>query len=167
MKTHNVKLETWDGEYIKAPDFCPYKAYKVKGERESYEQGYVIHPSTCALCKLCNFVSTSSKDFPEPLPSKFVEYLTLINEETSASILKQNSFLRKKDRIPLAILINPEVFNMMLKLVYKDDEDIYKQVYSYYLTNETPICFILGCPVYFSRKLTKSKVMVVGEVEWK
>ncbi len=164
---YEVKLESWDGEYIKAPDFCPYKVYKERGEGESYEWSFVIHPSICNICRLCNFIP-SFIDIKNDLRTvKFVEYLTLINKEVATSIFNQNSFLRKKDRIPLAILINPEIFEMMLKLVYADNEEKYKQAYTYYINNEIPLCYILGCPVYLSRKLTKSKIIVIGEVEWK
>lgn len=163
----NVKLEVWgEGPYIKAPDFCPYKVYKDKGEGEEYERSYVIDPSVCAICKLCNFTQDSFDVKKELKINKFVEYLTLLNTEVSTSIVNQNSFLKKKDRIPLAILISPIIFDMMLKLVYKDNLKLYEKIHSYFLTREVPICFILGCPVYLSRKLTKSKVMVVGEVEW-
>ena len=164
----NVKLEIWKkGPYIKAPQHCSYKFEDSYGEGDGYEKSFVVNPSLCFLCKLCQFESNIQVDKLEIKVEKFITYLTFTNTEVSVSINNQNFYLKKQDRIPIAILINPEVFDMMLKLVYKDDEFVYSHVHTYILNNEIPICYILGCPVYLSRKLTKSKVMVVGEIEWK
>ena len=165
-----VELVVWNtGPYIKAPEFCPYKFTEInENERPNKDKMFVdiVHSNLCPICKICDFTtSTLEKPF-ELKTSEFVEYLTLVNEEVSTLINTQNSYLRKKDRIPLAILINPEIFDMMLRLTYTTTEE-YSQVRAYILNNEIPICFILGCPVYLSRKLTKTKVMVIGEFEWK
>lgn len=177
---NKVKLEIWKkGSRIIAPDFCPYKVQEKDVHREYTSKGdgyslisddleiFTVNSSLCPLCKLCNFIPNTIDKETELRTDKFVEYLTLVNEEVATLINNQNFYLRKKDRIPLTILINPEIFDMMLKLVYKDNIEEYNKVHSYFINNEIPICFILGCPVYLSRKLTKSKVMVIGEIEWK
>ncbi len=173
-----VKLEVWKkGPFIIAPSHCPYKVQEKDVHREytSKMDGYslvvedldvfTVNSSICPLCKLCDF--TLPKEEIEFKTEEFVKYLNLINTNISVSINNQNYYLKKNERIPLIILINPSVFDSMLNLIYKDDKDTLYKVKSYFLTNESPICHILGCPVYLSRKLTKSEVMVVGEVSWK
>jgi hypothetical protein len=157
----NILLEVYkNGPYIKAPDYCPYKFY----ENESLN---IVHSSLCPLCNLCKFDPFIKKlDELDLKTSEFINYLTLLNTEVSTMINNQNYFLQSKGRLPLVILINPEVFDSMLKLSYRDDFDMYNSVHSYFLNTGSPICFILGCPVHFSRKLTQSKVMVVGEFKW-
>jgi hypothetical protein len=157
-----VKLEVvGTGPYIKAPSHCPYALL----DKSFVSQILTVNSSICPLCKLCDF--TLPKEEIEFKTEEFVKYLNLINTNISVSINNQNYYLKKNERIPLIILINPSVFDSMLNLIYKDDKDTLYKVKSYFLTNESPICHILGCPVYLSRKLTKSEVMVVGEVSWK
>jgi len=162
-----VKLEVWKvGPHIIAPEHCIYRYWDSSGEGGcNYKEAYIVHPSVCSICKLCDFTS-DIKDLTLYV-DKFINYLTLVNTEVSTSINHQSFFLRKNDRIPLFILINPEIFDSMLKWSYQEEDEIYQKVHAYYLNNEIPLCYILGCPVYLSRKLTKSKVMVVGEIEWK
>jgi hypothetical protein len=163
-----VKLETWKtGPYIIAPDHCPFKFWDSYGEDESYKGSLVVHSSFCPLCKLCNFTPAILRPEIDIKTEEFIKYLTLINTKVSVSINNQNYFLRQKDRIPLVILISPEIFDSMLNLVYRDNLEVLNQIKSHFLNNEVPLCHILGCPVYFSRKLTKSNVMVIGEIEWK
>lgn len=144
------------GPYIIAPDFCPYK---VSEDVDIF----IVHSNFCPLCKKCNF----TQFLLNLKTQEFINYLTLINTEISSSLQRQLSYLRKQNRIPLSILISAEVFESMLKLVYEGDTTGYTNVKSYFLNNELPICYLAGCPTYFSRKLTKSKIMVIGEVIWK
>ncbi len=164
----NVKLEAWKtGPYLVAPDHCPFKFWDSYGEGLNYRGEQVVHSSFCSLCKLCSFTAAILKPELDIKVNEFVNYLTLLNTKVSVLINNQNYFLRQKDRIPLAILISPEIFDSMLNVVYKDDSVLLLQVKAHFVNNESPLCHILGCPVYFSRKLTKSDVMVVGEIEWK
>jgi hypothetical protein len=179
----DVKLEVWKtGPYIIAPDYCPYKKQEKDVQMELTENAlngggyyfndidtgiYTVHSSICSLCKRCNFTSTTLKPEMDIKTEEFVKYLTLINTKVSVSINNQNYFLRQKDRIPLVILISPEIFDSMLNLIYRDNNELLNQVKSYFINTESPFCYILGCPVYFSRKLTKSNVMIIGEIEWK
>lgn len=163
-----VKLELWkNGPNIIAPEHCPYRWWDSFAEGgANYKEAWVVHPSLCMLCKVCQFETCT--DIEEIFkPAEFVTYLTLLNEKVASVINNQNYFLQKNDRIPLAILISAEVFDSMLKLVYNNNVESYQKVRAYFLTHEKPLCYILGCPVYLSTKLTKSKAMVVGEVEWK
>jgi len=166
---NKIKLNVWKtGPYIEAPDFCPYKFWDSYGEEASNRrQEFIVHSSLCTLCKLCDFTPALLKPEIDIKTEEFIKYLTLINTKISTAINNQNYFLRQKDRIPLAILISPEIFDSMLNLVYRDNLETLNQVKAYFINNEIPLCYLLGCPVYFSRKLTKSDVMVVGEVEWK
>jgi hypothetical protein len=162
---YDVELEVVKDNIIKAPIHCPYKYKFSKGEGEFYEEIFVVNSSICTLCRLCNFKSKLSIDIKE---KEFVKYLTYQNEEVYDSILRQSSYLRKNNRIPLIILISPVVFDCMINFVYRDySQEDRNAIKSYFFTKEKPICYILGCPVYLSPKLTKSSIMVVGEIEWK
>lgn len=164
-----VQLQVYKGSFIIAPSHCPYK----EQEKDPYvglnglinKDVFTVNSSLCPLCKLCKFVVPES--MVEGNSEDFVRYLTLLNTEVSISINNQNFFLRKNDRIPLMILISPELFDMMMNVTYVNSPESISAVKSYYLNNESPLCYLLGCPVYLSPKLTRSKVMVVGEVEWK
>lgn len=147
-----------NGPYIKAPSYCPYKFYD--------NSRWCVHSSLCPLCKMCEFEPDSFERGIELKTDEFIKYLTLINTQVSKSINGQIRYLQKENRIPLVILISPEVFDSMLKLIYRDDIEMYNLVHSYFLNKEIPLCYISGSPVLLNRKLTKSTVQVVGEIEW-
>ena len=158
-----VKLEViGTGPYIKAPEHCPYAAVDT-----SYSDILTmsVNSSICPLCKLCDF--SLPKESLDIKTEEFVNYLTLLNTSISISINNQNYFLRKNDRIPLVVLISPSILDSMLNVIYLNNPEMLYKVKAHFLSSESPLCYILGCPVYFSRKLTKSEVMVVGEVSWK
>lgn len=159
----DVKLNIWNnGPYIVAPSHCPYSYVDDLATKTK-----IVHPSLCPLCKLCNFTPLEINNELDLKTEEFKKYLTFINTDISTSINNQNYYLQKNNRIPLQILISPEIFDSMLNLVYRDQPEILPKIKAHYINNETPLCYLLGCPVYFSRKLTKSKVMVVGEIAWK
>jgi hypothetical protein len=178
-----VKLEPINnGPYIKAPDFCPYKIMRENGftvfeNLIIKEQGMkpwdgipVVNSSLCPLCRQCEFVSDldfeALSDVSQEERQSFITYLTYTNSRVSSNISRQSVYLAKEDRVLLAIMLSPETFDEMLKSTVSD-ENRRKKITSYYVNVEIPLCYILGCPVYLSRKLTKSDVQVVGEVLWK
>lgn len=175
-----VKLHPFNnGPYIVAPSHCPYK-FEETVNSNMYSVGIdsggitssssfvsIVNSSLCPLCKLCEFTPDVIDKGLEIKTREFENYLTLINESVSKSISGQIFYLQKENRLPIAILISPETFDSMLKLAYREDVDQYNLAHSYFLNNEVPICYVSGCPVYLSRKLTKSSVQVVGEIEWK
>lgn len=165
-----IKLEQFrEGPYIKAPSFCPYASSSNTGLTDSGSTK-IVHPSLCPLCKICRFVPEldSSRGLPPTQQEQeaFATYITNTNLKLSASISGQSLYLSKGDRIPLVVLISFSALKDMLQATVS--EDVRRQeLLGLYTTYEQPVCHVLGCPVYFSRKLTKSAVQVVGEIEWK
>ena len=158
----NVPLIVYkNGPQILAPDHCPYsELVDVNID--------IVHPSMCPLCKLCNFIS-NTEDTSVPTLAEidaFQTYLNYSNKQASSSLLAQIQYLSKNDRIPLAILISDELLNAMLRFTIGDDSRI-SVIKAFVLNKQHIICHIAGSPVYYSRKLTRSKIQVVGEVEWK
>jgi len=170
----NLKIKN-RGPFIVAPIHCPYKVQEQDIKFDSYQNEqadtdkeiFTVNSSICPLCKLCEFIPEINDTQLVLNTEGFTKYLTLLNEEVSKSIRGQVLYLQKENRLPIAILISPVIFDSMLKLTYKDSQDQYYLAYSYFINNEVPICYITGCPVYLSRKLTKSLIQVVGEVEWR
>jgi len=146
--------------YIFAPDFCPYKIYPGIDHP-------VVDASLCPLCKICTFVP-ETVDLADPMENEREEFGKHLLSDTSisSSISGQREFLIRQGRIPLALLISPTVFDDLLKKVV-NDKSRREKLHSYFLLNESPLCTVSGVPVYFSRKLTKSNVQLVGEIEWK
>lgn len=154
-----VKLEVYrQGPYIKAPEHCPYKYTEFDAPG--------VNSSLCPLCKLCDFTVDNVEEL-KLLSTECANYLTLLNEDVYRSITKQSNYLVKQNRIAVAILISAELFDMMINIVYRNEsKEQRKLVRAHFINNLSPICFILGSPVYLSLRLTKSQVQVVGEVEW-
>ena len=167
MKTVNVKLKKYY-KHIIAPEHCPYQSPAASVYGDKVDSTGVVSPLLCLLCKLCEFTpdGVDLSEFSGLIKDKFVRYLIEDNYEVSASISGQNQYLRKEARLPLVILISSEVLDKMLIHVFPVIEERMK-VHSLILLNEVPLCYILGCPVYFNRKLTRSSIQVVGEIMWK
>jgi len=155
--------------HIIAPDYCPYKEEIPNVYGNEVDKRDIVSPILCSLCKICDFVPGGNIVIEEPTKDdreKFVKYLTQINIKVSTAISGQFQYLSKKDRLPIALFISPVVFNNMLDYVYVDNPKKQK-VFEFFLKEETPICYIIGCPVYLSRKLTKTPAQLVGEANWK
>ena len=183
----NVKLEiVGQGPYIKAPDFCPYKfsdypsnlQLSIKtsaGELHSVPNSqilYTIHPSMCVICKYCTFVSEFEESSRDPLPIQayereaFIKYLVEFNSKIANDILLQHKYLLSKFRTPFAIFISPTLLANMLEYCgMQETRKLVIQNIVFY--KEQPLCTIVGCPVYVSRKLSRVPVQVVGEIKWK
>ena len=122
----------------------------------------------CPLCKICTFVPAGEMDLPEITASErqaFIDYL--MKEPKLASMISgQHAYLLKEDRIPLAVLISAQVLDGMLVVAIPQEN---RRLFAHrcVITGEEPICHVLGCPVYFSPKLTRSLIQVVGEVSWR
>lgn len=149
---------------IEAPSFCPYAEVNTsKGKVER-----TISPIICSVCKICTFVP--SIDMPLELnieeKNRCKEYLTSFNGRLSNIINKQISYLLNKERSPLAILITANTLQNMLEYAIENKKRR-DALFHYFIEEESSLCSIHGCPVYFSRKLTLSIIQVVGEVEWK
>lgn len=111
--------------------------------------------------------STPIVDAPTGEESKqIVTYLIETNKELSASIAGQITYLRKMDRSPLSILLSFAAFEAMLNALGYDLARR-ERIKAFVAIAEASIAYIAGCPVYVSRKLTKTPVQVVGEVDWK
>jgi len=152
------------GPFIEAPSHCPYSSMGVK----TGEFPLVVNSVICPICKICEFIPEDfSEDFLSDLDKeKVINYLSEFNSKVASSISGQMLFLSKEHRMPLVILISPKLFEQLLQYVCEEKEKKQK-LFNYFLQTETPICYILGCPVYLSRKLTKSSVQVVGEISWR
>jgi|GEM_PF-2894517 hypothetical protein len=172
-----VPLQIDNTGNVIAPDFCPYKV-------PQYEYGvinapclqptgkFVVRPGVCCVCKKCEFipdVDVVEASLPTQVErEKFQEYLAHTNLKTSTSLSGQHQYLMKQDRLPIAIFISRTLYDEMVKSVI-EDEKRRRSLLGYFLTEESYICLchVLGCPVYLSKKLTKSNIQVVGEIEWK
>jgi len=156
-----VKLELHNNNFIKAPDFCVYSNY---AEDCDYK---IVNASICTLCKKCDFISEVSNDFSISLDDMDKIKTSIIsNKSLMESFMKQINFLQKKDRIPIAAFIS---FSSLQNVICSIFDDNYSNKIINYIINavESPLCIVYGIPLYFNRKLTKSEIQVVGEVEWK
>lgn len=163
-----VKLQRFqDSDLIIAPDFCPYRFFK-KHKEGSQEGAYVVPPSFCPLCKRCEFVTEFAEDgiFKEE-EQKIVKYFKEFNTKIANSISGQFLYLSKEKRLPLIILISVSILEQCLQYVCGDNKKRIEELKNFIFSNEIPICHIFHCPVILSPKLTKTPVMVVGEIEWK
>ncbi|MCK9542545.1 MAG: hypothetical protein M0R03_11015 [Novosphingobium sp.] len=160
-----IKLEKYKNtNLILAPDFCPYQII-------DYEDGEVVrlaNPTFCLLCKKCHFYTDDGieENITKEEKEKLIKYFTEFNSKLSASISGQYLFLSKEGRLPLAIFINIAILDQALQYVYDNNKEKINKIKNFIISHETPIFYIMGCPVYLSSKLTKSSVMVVGEVAW-
>ena len=180
-----VLLEINNSGKVYAPSFCPYKEPEVKEEFVNSSirlfdslpgvklvptERFLIRPELCCICKICTFVP-DIEGLPLTSPTQeekeaFQEYLAHNNFRISASLSGQHQYLLKQDRLPISIFINRELYDVMAIDVIKDEQRR-QSLLGYFLNEESVVCHILGCPVYLSKKLTKSNIQVVGEVEWK
>ena len=177
-----VLLEINNAGKVYAPSFCPYKEpetvyvpgpYITDGILPGDNQPtgkFLVRPGLCCICKICTFVP-DIEGLPLTSPTQeekdaFQEYLAHNNFRISASLSGQHQYLLKQDRLPISIFISRELYDVMAIDVIKDEQRR-QFLLGYFLNEESVICHILGCPVYLSKKLTKSNIQVVGEVEWK
>jgi len=174
----DVKLEIiGQGPYIVAPDFCPYR--EIVTEAHASDTTYVIegsyskiHPSICAICTYCTFIPESTGFRRDDLPIQdfergvFIKYLTEFNSKIANNILLQHKYLLSKRRTPIAIFISPPLLSQILEYCgMQEPRKLAIQDIVFY--KEQPLCAIVGCPVYVSRKLSRVPVQVVGEITWK
>lgn len=163
-----VQLQRYkDTSKIIAPSFCPYRHCEERSDNLPIFD-YTVYPSLCVLCKICTFVPESTitgEVLTADNRARIFEYLTSGNAKVAGSISGQIAYLRKEERIPISILISPVLFDHMVLTLFPDIS-IQNTVKNYYFSVDEAICYVHGCPVYLSRKLTKSLVQVVGEVEW-
>ncbi len=177
-----VLLEINNSGKVIAPDFCPYKEpepplqefavtiHNNPGIKLIPSNRFVVRPGLCCICKLCTFVpNIEGLQITSPTATErdaFQEYLAHKNLKISASLSGQHQYLMKQDRLPIAIFISRVLYDEMIKEVVEDGQRR-QSLLGFFLNEEIPLCHILGCPVYLSKKLTKSNIQVVGEVEWK
>jgi hypothetical protein len=180
-----VLLEINNSGKVYAPSFCPYKEPEVREEYINTSiypernlpgvklvptERFLVRPGLCCICKTCTFVP-DIEGLPLSSPTQeekdaFQEYLAHTNLKTSASLSGQQQYLLKQDRLPISIFISRDLYDDMTKEVILDEQRR-QSLLGYFLNEEIVICHVLGCPVYLSKKLTKSNIQVVGEVEWK
>lgn len=156
-----VKLQLMsDTEWlIKAPDFCPYQDRDLA----------TISPVICQVCRICTFVPAGipiDSGLTDLDRAKFATYLVETNKQLAGSISGQIAHLRKNDRLPIGILISAETFLEMVKTMGYDT--LRKQaVIDHIMLVGDPLAHVAGCPVYYSSKLTKTPIQVIGEIDWK
>lgn len=150
-----------NGPFIVAPSHCPFKVSDF--HRGIWED--IVNAALCSLCKKCDFIADEEQ--LKLLPEKYASYLTLLNEEAYKLITKQSNYLINQNRIPLAIFISADLFEMMISMVHREDTPECRQrVRSHFINSQSPICFVMGAPVYWNLRLTLSQIQVVGEVKW-
>lgn len=152
------------GPFIEAPKHCPHSSVGV----DPFESLEVVNSGICPLCKICDFVHEDFGDafLNDPDKEKVIYYLSEFNSKVASSISGQMLYLSKEHRIPLSILISPKLFEQILQYICGEKKNK-QNLFNYFLQTETPICHLMGCPVYLSRKLTKSAIQVVGEISWR
>jgi hypothetical protein len=157
-----VPLRIVSDDYIEAPNFCPFSDTCVR----SSGKYLAVNPLVCGVCNTCEFIPdiffTDEISKEETLS---FQYFFSTQQKIASAISGQIQFLNKKDRIPLQIIISSVLLKKLVDTCIKDEKRGEK-VFRLIIDKEQPICYIAGCPVYVSRKMTKSDVQVVGEVEW-
>jgi hypothetical protein len=179
--SNRVVLELVDVDMVKPPDWCPYKTEDMRQE-QVFESNSTLgrwvnvpysyaNPKICALCKLCTFVpktnQLSTEELTESDRDVLIQFLTNVNTPIANSIAGQHQFLSSKQRQAVVILISAEVLDESLIVLTKDEPERYHALKSNIILSESPICYILGCPVYFSSKLGDTPVQVVGAITWR
>jgi hypothetical protein len=96
----------------------------------------------------------------------FSNYFIDVNSKFFSIIKTQINYLSTKGRMPLAILIRGDVAKQMLQYCYYDDFIKQQQFLSKFANSQDCICTVLDLPVYLSIKLTKSSIIVIGEILW-
>jgi hypothetical protein len=165
---------------IEAPDFCPFKqneevdievlnvsqTARGDGLLPSYRPIYaeVVNASICQLCKLCEFYTGPAADVLTSDDYAQVEKVLTANKEILTTVVNQVKFLQKQERIPLLVIVS---FETLKNVVYQAlDGPLFDKKLSVFVNTKAPICLLAGLPVYFSDKLTRCAVQVVGEVDW-
>ena len=97
---------------------------------------------------------------------EYAKYFTDINSRAFSNITRQLKFLAKNNRLPLAIFMRGDIIVQMLQYVYSHSIEKQQRLLSIYANEQNCICHVLGLPVYLNIKLTKSQIIVVGEIEW-
>lgn len=166
-----IVLEVLSNGKIKPPDFCPYKTVynRVLISGRIVSEDTMVDPHLCVLCRLCTFVPKTAivdTGITREEQEALARFLTATCKETSSSLSGQNQYLAKEGRVPLAVLMSYSLFEDALHAISTSEEH-YKALHSHFSIVEEPLCYVMGCPVYLSRKLTKSRVQVVGEITWK
>lgn len=151
-----------EGPFIEASPNCPHSTVDPSTEKS------IINAIICGICKSCKFITTEMdvSGLTEEESSKILHYLTEVDKDIADSISGQILYLKRKSRLALAMLLSPNAFLRALSSAIPDSARR-QSVFSYVLTYETPVCYIAGCPVYLSRKLTESQIQVIGEVSWR
>jgi len=167
-----VKLQTaGNGSKIVAPDFCPFKQTDLTSQPSQSQVISTVSPSLCAVCKYCTFLIDISTDEHCDLSvfekEKFIKYLTETNTQVSSALIAQKQYLSKQNRAPLAILLTPSLALQAFQYICSPNAEQAKVKFNYYRFHESPICEVYGCPVYVSRKLSKSFIQLVGDIVWK
>lgn len=178
---NKFKLTTVDNYpgFIYAPEWCPYKTAlfsypewdkNLRTLVRRKEKDSVVSASLCPLCRQCSFVvegTIDTSDVTSEERSLFVNYLTQVNTRASTTLSAQLAFLGRSDKLPLGVLISPTLFDDMLAHIFVNNEERFQKIREFFFRTEEPICHLVGNPVYVSRKLTRSYLQVIGEVEWK
>jgi len=165
MVTTPVQLRVVDASRgrILAPEHCPFS---VAIENGILEGQMMVQVSLCSMCKLCDFQvqQVSSVDVLAVEEARtLVRQAVLADQSLLESCMKQIKYLQRKERIPLIVLIS---FDALKKAVIATGAPEGLRALNRVLVMEGPICVISGVPLYFSDKLTRSPIQVVGEVEW-
>jgi hypothetical protein len=173
MPKVELRVVRADRGLIEAPDFCPFAEILPNEEVRrttsltdfgSPSEWRVIHASICKLCGLCQFYLTGDDNIiSEGDLKKVVDVLTQ-SKELLTTVMNQVRFLQKNDRDPLAILISFETLKNTIYQAFQDAH--FDKKLAAFSNSNAPICVLAGLPLYFSAKLVKSPVQVVGEVEW-
>jgi hypothetical protein len=163
----DVELKVFDPRRgtIYAPDFCPFTSTEDGGDAGWSVQ--VVQASVCQLCKKCTFytdgVPAVYKDSSLEDAQTLVRQAILADRGLLALIMKQIRYLQTKDRFPLAVLIS---FAALKQAVDAYEPTVGMLALQKVLAQSSSIGVVSGVPLYFSDKLTKTLVQVVGEVLW-
>jgi hypothetical protein len=165
-----IKLEITNSGKVIAPSFCPYAEKElVEGTKVTNNERLIVRPGLCCICKLCQFVPTDIPIIKEIMQSEkdsIAIYLTQQNKKVASAMLAQFQYLVKEEKSPIAMIIVWNLLQEALKSVI-EDIDRMKQLEQYFLLNDVAICYCMGCPVYVSKKLSKTLLQVVGEIYWR
>ncbi len=152
---------------IKAPEHCPYRILS------DYATGNVwdVSVTLCPICKLCNFmpdvdISNQTNSITQQDRDSISLYFTQKNKKVANAMLAQFQYLVKEEKTPLLMIIQWKLLQEALDNVIQDFEKR-KCVEQYFLLNDAIICYCMGCPVYVSKKLSKTLLQVVGEIQWR
>jgi hypothetical protein len=109
--------------------------------------------------------SKSQEPIPESQelsPDKLRDVFLSVPDWTE-TISSQNQFLRKKDRHPLCALVSAGCLEKVLNLLKIKNVPVTLQRIE---LEGKPLFFALGIPFYYSPKLSKATILIVGEASW-